>query len=100
MTALQRAAPSEPDRGTLIEAMSIARQSVALFTDFPIDAVVSCKAEASGWRVVVDVVEAPARLGDNDLLLSYALTLSATGEVEDFSRLRRYHREDPAGAAP
>ena len=35
-----------------------------------------------------------ARLGDNDLLATYEMSLAPSGEVTAFNRLRRYHRED------
>ncbi|MEM1264659.1 MAG: gas vesicle protein GvpO [Pseudomonadota bacterium] len=98
--AVQVSPPAAHRRLTLIEAMSLARQSVALFTDLPVDAVVSCKRHEEGWRVILDVVEAAARLGDNDLLATYEMMLNADGDVETFERLRRYHREDMTEARP
>lgn len=92
--------PAQPStqvpRTTLIEAMSIARRWIALFTEMPVDTVVACVPEAGGWVVTIDVVEAAARLGDNDLLSTFEMVLSASGEVERYTRLRRYHRDDAA----
>lgn len=78
------------------QAMALARNAVALFTELTVDAVVSCGRAESGWRVVVDVVESPARMGDNDLLATYEVTMAADGEVEGFARTGRYHRADAA----
>ena len=90
---LQRAA-ADKTQISLIEAMSAARRSVALFTELPVDSVVTCESTETGWRVLVDVIEAAARLGDNDLLATYEMSLAPSGEVTAFNRLRRYHRED------
>lgn len=77
-------------------AMELARDTAALFTELKVDAIVSCERTAEGWRAVVDVVEAPARLGDNDLLASYEVILEPGGECERFARIDRYHRSDAA----
>lgn len=79
---------------SLVDAMAIARRSVAVFTELPIDSVVSCAALDGGWQVRIDVIESAARMGDNDLLAAYDVTISPTGEVQSFTRKRRYHRED------
>jgi hypothetical protein len=85
-----------PDaRGGLIEIVAAARRAVAVMTDLPIDQIVSCEADGETWRVVLDVVEAPARIGDNDLLATYELALGSSGELHRIARLGRYHREDP-----
>jgi hypothetical protein len=82
----------------LPEAMSLARRSVALFTELTIDSVANCEKAEGGWRVVVDVIEVPARMGDNDLIASYEVMVGADGEVGRFTRLGRYHRNDAARA--
>lgn len=81
---------------TLVEAMSLARRSVALFTELQIDAVASCERVDAQWRVCVDVIEAAARMGDNDLLCTYEVMIDPAGEVTRFNRLQRYHRNDAA----
>ena len=80
----------------MIEAMSAARRSAALVLDLPVDAVASCVRAEEGWQVVLDVIESAARMGDNDLLATYELRLSAGGEVTGFNRTGRYHRDDAA----
>jgi|OM-RGC.v1.030106429 Gas vesicle synthesis protein GvpO. len=89
------AAPGRPL--SLVEAMSLARRSVALFTELKVDQVATIEpAEQGGWRVVVDVIEAAARMGDNDLIASYEVILGAQGEVARYARIGRYHRDDAA----
>ena len=90
-----------PDRLlSLVEAMSLARRSVALFTELKIDQVATIEqAEAGGWRVVVDVVEAAARMGDNELVASYEVIISGEGEVSRYARIARYHSDDAASGA-
>lgn len=104
MSALvkEAAAPFEDGRAgrpiTLVEAMSLARRSVALFTEMTVDSVAECARDGEGWRVVVDVIETVARLGDNDVLATYEVLMDAVGEVTRFTRLGRYHRNDAARA--
>lgn len=100
LPAEARAGGATPDAAAeksaigLVEAMSIARRSVAHFTEQKVDAVPACTKGEAGWEVLVDVVESPARLGDNDLLSQYRVSVSPSGEVTGFARARRYHRED------
>lgn len=99
MSALPRPAEDAPPAAaslTLVEAMSLARRSVALFTEQKIDNVATCERAEGGWRVVVDVVEAAARMGDNDLIASYEVVIGADGEVSRYARVARYHRDDAA----
>lgn len=83
---------------TLVEAMSLARRTVAMFTELPVDQVAECtpRGGGGGWRVVVDVVESKARLGDNDMLGAYEVMVDAAGEVAGFQRIGRYNRTDAA----
>ncbi|MXQ07943.1 gas vesicle protein [Alphaproteobacteria bacterium GH1-50] len=77
------------------EAIAIARRSVSGITDQPIDAVSHCQRKENGdWNVVIDVIDSPARMGDNDLLAAFEVHLDETGEVIFCSRTRRYRRED------
>lgn len=81
---------------TLLEVIARAREAVKLLTALPIDQVVQSDKVADGWRVQVDVIEVRARMGDNDLLATYEVTLDGTGELVGFKRTNRYNRE--AGA--
>ncbi len=78
----------------LAEATAAARRAVAEFTGLEIDSISSCGRLGDGWRIVVDAVEAPARLGDNDLIATYEVELDAAGEVAAFSRTGRYNRSE------
>ena len=78
------------------EALSRAREALALINPAPIDAISACKlADDGSWQVTLDVIESAARLGDNDLLTSYVITMKPTGELVDLQRDARFHREDP-----
>jgi len=89
------AEPQSAQPLTLLEALAVARRTVSMLTDCPVDGIAqSARRAEGGWRVVVDAIEAPARMGDNDLLSAHEVLLAADGELEGFSRLRRYHRED------
>ena len=82
----------------LVDALSHARRAMATITDQPIDAVPSCTRGDDGiWRVRIDVIEVPARMGDNDLLAVYEVEIAPGGDLAGFRRLARYHREDGDG---
>lgn len=84
---------------TLPGAIAKARLAIGAITDAPIDAVRSCVKGGDGiWTATVEVIESPARLGDNDLLSAYEMKIDATGDLLEFQRTGRYHREDFAGA--
>ncbi len=83
------------NRPGMKEAIAIARRSVAGITDQQIDAVAHCAQQEDGsWRVVIDVVDSVARLGDNDLLAAFEVHVDPSGEVIFCSRVRRYRREE------
>ncbi len=84
---------------SLAQAIMGARQAIKSITDSPIDAIKEChRGSEDDWIATVEVVESPARMGDNDLLSAYEIRMDATGELVAFQRVGRYHRED-AGAA-
>ena len=79
----------------LKEAISIARGSVTGITDQKIDGVALCQKTDGGiWKVVIDVVDSPARMGENDLLAAFEVHVDMSGEVNFCSRTRRYRREE------
>lgn len=90
------AAPALPATVSVMEAMRRGRQAVDQVTGLQVDAVAACSPEGDGWRVIVDVIEAPARLGDNDLLATYEVLLDGAGEVQRFQRTGRYNRTEVA----
>ena len=80
---------------SMMAAIGAAREAVAAMTGLPIDTVAQCRKNTEGfWQISVDVIESPARMGDNDLLATYEVLIGRDGELETFERLRRYHRED------
>jgi len=83
----------------LMQIVALARETVAFFTDLPVDQVVTCRAVEGGWMVEIDVVEAAARMGDNDLLAAYRVDLDRAGAVTAIARVGRYHREETGGEA-
>ncbi|WP_343502477.1 gas vesicle protein GvpO [Alloyangia pacifica] len=90
--AAQTGGPGRPI--SLQQAMDRARAALQDITPLPIEGIASSERDPGGWRIVAEVLEAPARMGDNDLLAAYELALDPTGELTGFRRLRRYHRED------
>lgn len=77
------------------EAIAEAKVAVTDMTGLGIDSVSFCaRSEDLTWRVAVDVIECVARMGDNDLLATYEVQIAPDRTLLQFSRLRRYHRED------
>lgn len=88
-------ADDRPQAASMMEAISQAKRMVTEMTGLEVDAVVSCaRGEDLNWRVALDIIESPARMGDNDLLTTYEVQIGAGAEPLHFARLRRYHRED------
>jgi hypothetical protein len=85
----------EPAHLTIKEVMAKARAEIATVTDLPVLSVVrTSRNPEGGWVVALELLETPARMGDNDLLTAYEIQFDAFGEVSGVSRLARYHRED------
>ena len=79
----------------MMEAIAAAKTAVTEMTGLEIDAVASCsRGDDLHWNVAIDVIESLARMGDNDLLVTYEVQISAGSELLNFARIRRYHRED------
>ena len=89
---------ADPHKIDLIAAIRASKQAVAEFTHLPVDAVSACTKREGTWLAHVDVIESPARLGDNDLLSTYQVTLDRTGAIVGFERIARYHRTDAVGS--
>ena len=80
---------------TLSEAIAKAKVEIAALNPSVIDAVSRCERSPDGsWLIVLDLIESPSRMGENDLLISYELRLDADGFVLGVERLGRYRRED------
>lgn len=87
--------PASAPALSMREAMAQAKAAVADMTGLDADSVAQCRKDDSGvWSVTVDVIESMARMGDNDLLAAYEVQIDTEGELVQFNRLRRYHRED------
>ncbi len=79
----------------MLDAIDHAKDAFFAMTNLTVDAVSSCEKETDGgWNVMLDAIESAARMGDNDLLVTYEVRLSDVGELLKFTRIRRYHRED------
>ena len=79
----------------LIEALALASRTAEELTGRAVDAVVNSELNAQGgWTIDIDVLEAKAKMGTNDLLCCYRIGFGADGSLVGYSRLRRYHRED------
>ena len=90
-TTLQAA----PAQLTMTAAIRAARDALASMTALGFDSVGRCERRTDGgWTVELDVIESIARLGENDLLATYAVDIDAEGEPLQVRRSRRYHRED------
>ncbi|MEM1273969.1 MAG: gas vesicle protein GvpO [Pseudomonadota bacterium] len=83
----------------MAEVVKRARAELAAINNYPVDAVIRCDKDADGaWTVVLEVIESPARMGENDFLAAYALTIDGHGDVTAIDRTDRYRREDGRSA--
>lgn len=79
----------------LLDAIDHAKTAFAAMTNLKVDAVSRCERTPDGqWHIFLDAIESHARMGDNDLLVTYEVELNDTGDATKFARVRRYHRED------
>ena len=100
--AQTKQAGSEADQPSLGmgEAIAMAKIEFDAINDFPIDQVIrSERTEDGGWAIVLEVIESPARMGENDFLAAFLLTLDPRGTLAGIERVDRYRREENAGAA-
>lgn len=93
---------AEPETGATAlamgQAIAIAKATVGDMTGLPADSVAQCRRDDGGaWWITVDVIESPARIGDNDLLAAYEVQIGPASDLLSFARLRRYHREERDG---
>ncbi|MEL6620754.1 MAG: gas vesicle protein GvpO [Pseudomonadota bacterium] len=87
--------PSGDPGITILQAITQAKDTIIAMTGLHIDSVAQCRrSENLNWAISVDVIESAARMGDNDLLATYEVEITPTGDMQSFSRTRRYHRED------
>lgn len=80
---------------SLAAALKLARSELRAVSDRPVDTVTRCDRLADdGWLVTLDVIESPARMGENDLLSRFEMRMDPDGTVAGFAHLGRYRRED------
>ena len=84
----------------MAEAIAIAKAEIGAINDFPIDQVIRSERTADGgWRIVLEVIESPARMGENDFLAAFSISLDQIGSLAGIERVSRYRREESGGAA-
>lgn len=80
---------------SMMGAIAQAKETVGAMTSLQVDSIARCTKSPEGdWEIAVDVIESVARMGDNDLLATYEVQIDKDGEMVNFNRTRRYHRED------
>lgn len=85
------------DQGGLVlmEALALAQRVAEQLSGRSVDSVVNSEPnDQGGWNIDIDVLEAKAKMGTNDLLSCFRIGLAPDGSLIGYSRLRRYHRED------
>lgn len=76
-----------------------ARELIEELTDQKFDAISLCEKRDVGWLLELDVVEAAARLDDDDLLTAYRMEMTDEGQLISYRRLGRHKRYDSGAAA-
>jgi hypothetical protein len=67
-------------------------EQVAMLTGRQIEGVNGLERSDEGWVVTLEVVELRRVPDSTDVLGSYAVTVDAQGELEGYTRTRRYYR--------
>jgi Gas vesicle synthesis protein GvpO len=79
-----------------VKAAEVARRArgqMEELTSQPVEGVRAVRRDDDGgWEVIVDVLELERIPSSTDVLGSYALLLDEQGEVREYRRVRRYHR--------
>jgi hypothetical protein len=83
----------------MIEIAAKARDDAALLTALKVDVVSKVEARDSGWAALVDMVEAKARAGENDLISTYELIYDKAGEITGYQRVARAYRVQMGAAS-
>lgn len=84
----------------ILKITKLAKEIIVELTSQPFDAIAICEPLEDGWRVVVDVIESKARMGDDDMLSTYELNMNAEGGIRGYKRISRHRRfEDASNAA-
>lgn len=78
----------------MAQAVARAREEAQSLTGLMVDTVVAVHAAEAGWRVIIDLLESRARVGRNDLISTYEMTLDAVGQPRSLTRLAKQFRED------
>lgn len=80
---------------SMVAAVKLARAEIRAVSDKPVDSVAKCeRAGDGGWLIALDLVESPARMGENDLLSRFVMQMEADGSVVGIEHAGRYRRED------
>jgi hypothetical protein len=70
-----------------------AREQMRELTGQPVEGVIAVRrADDGGWEVTVQVLELQRVPNSTDVLGAYLLSLDENGEVREYRRTRRYHR--------
>jgi|SRR3954454_21362824 hypothetical protein len=71
-----------------------AREQIGDLTGRPVESVLGFRHDddGGGWEVLVEVVELRRVPNSTDVLGSYLLTLDEEGDIQEYRRTRRYHR--------
>jgi Gas vesicle synthesis protein GvpO len=75
------------------ELLNIARQQVAEVTGHAVEGISGFQRDGdNGWTVTVEVLELQRVPSTMDLMASYEVSITEDGDVQGFTRRRRYHR--------
>jgi hypothetical protein len=84
---------SSNGRVTAAQAGRHAAQQMQELTSQPVEGVRGVRRDDDGgWEVIVEVLELERIPNSTDVLGAYVLLLDESGEVREYRRVRRYHR--------
>ncbi len=86
--------PLAPLRLTAAQAGFRAREQLGDLTGLKAHTIAAIHPVPEGWRIAVDVVERSAVPDAQDLMATFEVHLSPDGELQSYSRKRRFLRKD------
>ena len=87
-------------RGTRLTAKALVQSAASQLEELlgvAIETASGLERDGDGWRVLLEVEEVPRIPASTSLMASYEAHLDADGELLEYTRCRRYHRNQADG---
>lgn len=92
--------PPTAAKPRLVEIIKGVKRELAELTGYPVDSVSALGKTDGGWRLAVSVIELSRVPTASDVLAEYEVDLDETGSVVNYSRRRRFFRNQVGDEGP